>query len=359
MRRIILASALLFACDVDFSKPKDPDPGLAQRIAQKKNDLLRNPDDVATLLELGELQVEAGQMFEAADNLIAARNKGSNDIRVNAGLTAAYFELGYMKAGIEELRGCIEKDRNNPDCLFAYGRLIEADPSERAKQELLQVWTKLLEVAPNHRKANYVRSSIEQLHAQLSSAKPPEEAASRPAEAAAPPPPEEQEPADPPPAGAAAIPGHPGGEPQQDDEVGELNPFGQAIARAIEAVKKNDAVAAEAAFRDALKIAPEDPGAMAGLAETLFAQNKQEDAVKTIEKAYALDSKDPQVRWAFGLIMMRNQKRMTDAVAAWEALNADDPDYAQRLGIPQRLEQIKKYMQPGAHPPTTPPAKQK
>jgi cytochrome c-type biogenesis protein CcmH/NrfG len=345
MRRALIAGVLLLGCEVDFSKPKEPEPGLAQRIAQKKNDLLRNPSDVKTLLELGDLQLEAGQMFDAADTFTAARTAGSNDIRVNAGLTTAYFDLGYMKSGIEELRTCIERDRNNPDCLYAYGRLVEPDTSENARRELRQVWLRFLQVAPTHRKANYVKSSLEQIEAQLA-ANPPADGAER----------QNDEPADtPPPApppGGAPIPGHPGGTPEENEEIGELNPFGVAIAKAIEFVKKNDPVGAEGAFREALKLVPNDPGAMAGLAETLFAQNKQEEAVKTIEKAYEIDPKDAQVRWAFGLIMMRNQIKMAEAIAAWQALADEDPEYAQRLGIPERLEQIKKYLAPGGgHPP--------
>jgi cytochrome c-type biogenesis protein CcmH/NrfG len=355
MRRALIAAVLLFGCEVDFSKPKQPDPGLAQRIAQKKNDLMKSPDDVKTLVELGELQLEAGQLFDASETFTAARRTGSDDIRINAGLSATYLDLGYVKAGIEELKSCIERDRNQPDCLFQYGRLVEGDQSPQALQELRQVWLRFLELAPNHRKASYVRSSLEQIEAQLENVKAqqPDQPANPLAEE---PKPAEQPgapPASPPVAEAAPIPGHPGGTPEEADDVGELNEFGQAISRAIAAVSKNDAAGAEAAFRDALKIRPKDPSAMAGLAETLFAQNEQEEAIKTIEKAWELDPKDAQVRWAFGVIMMKNKMRMGEALAAWEALNADDPEYAKRLGIPERLETIKKYMAPGGgHPPT-------
>jgi cytochrome c-type biogenesis protein CcmH/NrfG len=74
--------------------------------------------------------------------------------------------------------------------------------------------------------------------------------------------------------------------------------------------------------------------------------------VQAVEKAYQLDPQDPQVRWAFGLIMLRNQIKMAEAIGAWEALLRDDPEYAQRLGLKDRIEQIKKFMAPGGgHPP--------
>jgi tetratricopeptide (TPR) repeat protein len=326
--RLVACVLIASACGVDFSKPKAPDEGLAQRIAQRKNDLLQNPDNVKALIELGELQVEAGQMFEAADTLVAAKNTGSDDIRIHAGLTQAYLELGYMKSGVESLRTCIEKDRSNPDCLFAYGKLLEPDQSDRSRLELRQVWLRFLEVAPNHRRATYVRSSLDQIEGQLANMKaPPEEPSSQPSE----------EPQDPPP-----VPGHPGGTPEENEDVGELNELGQAFQKAIAAVKRGDAPGAEAAFREALKLAPDDPGATAGLAEALFAQGKLDEAVKTIEKAYQLDPKDSEVRWAFGMIMERANKRIPDAIAAWEALIAADPEYAGRLGIPKRLEELKK-----------------
>lgn len=344
MRRLIalFGAASLLSCNVDFDQRKAPPAALARRIAQKQNAVLQNPDDVNALLDLGDLQIEGEQWFEAADTFKKAKDLGSNDIRIHAGLTTVYFELGYFKAGIEELKSCIQQDRNNPDCLFAYAKLVEPDQSKKAKEELRQVWLRFLAIAPNHRKASYAKSSLERLNAELGPMQtPPPVPSSQPA----PPPTEPDAPASRP----AQIPGHPDGSPEPREDVGELNEFGRAIAKAVQAVERNDAKAAEAAFREALKVRPEDAGAMAGLSETLLAQNKADEAVKTIERAYDLDKADPQVRWAFGMIMIRAKKRLPEAVAAWEALAKDDPEYAKRLKIPERLETIKKFMKPGSH----------
>lgn len=342
MRRLfaLLGAASLVSCNVDFDQRKAPPAGLARRIAQKQNAVLQNPNDVGALLELGELQLEGEQWFEAADTLKKAKDLGNDDIRIAAGLTTAYFELGYFKPGIEELKSCIQRDRNHPDCLYAYAKLVEPDQSKKAKEELRQVWLRFLAVAPNHKKASYARSSLEQLNAQLGPMETPPPVPSSQPDA---PPEQPDEPASQP----AQVPGHPDGSPEPREDVGELNPFGRAIAKAVQAVQRNDAKAAEAAFREALKIRPEDAGAMAGLAETMLAQNRTDEAVKTIEKAYDLDKTDPQVRWAFGIIMIRAKKRIGEAVAAWEALAKDDPEYAERLGIPERLETIKKFMTDG------------
>ena len=340
--RALFSCLLVLGCSVDFEQRKQPDSDMASRIARKQSEVLQSPSDVEKRLQLGALLLEGEQWFEAADAFLQAKNQGSNDIRVHAGLTTAYYELGYMTPMVESLKSCIQMDRSNPECLFAYAKLIEPDRSERAQEELRRVFSQLLMVSPNFRKAPYVRSSLKQLDAKLG---PPKEPVSR---AASQPAKQDQ----PDKAASQPVPGHPGGaEGDTREDVGELNPFGRAISEAIQAVQSNDAVTAEAAFRRALVIRPKDPGATAGLAETLFAQNKQAEAVKTIEHAYALDKTDAQVRWAFGLIMIQNKKRLTEALAGWEALNNDDPEYAKRLGIPERLAVIKKFMKGAEHAP--------
>jgi cytochrome c-type biogenesis protein CcmH/NrfG len=119
--------------------------------------------------------------------------------------------------------------------------------------------------------------------------------------------------------------------------------------RALEASRRNDARAAEAGYREAVKHRPNDVAALSGLAETLFAQNRHAEAITTIEKAWALAPANPQVRWTFGIIMLTNKKRTKEAVAAWEALAKENPEYAEPMGVPERLKAIKKYMEPAPH----------
>jgi tetratricopeptide (TPR) repeat protein len=334
--RTVGALLVVAACGVDFDIRKAPEPGLARRIAERKNEVLQNPNDVEAQIQLGLLQVEGELWFEAAETLLAAKQRGRDDVRINAALTTAYFQLGYAKSGIEELKACLQKDRSQPDCLFSYGKLIEGDPNENAQQELRAVWLRFLALAPAHPKAGYVRSSLDQLNARLGPPKPPPDAAASQPSGEPPPAPVEH--------GAAPVPGHPGGSPEGREGVGELNPFGQALAKAFEAAQRNDPSAAAAAFREALAIRPDDPGALAGLAEMLFAQNQMGEAIANAEKAFQLDPKDAQVRWAFGLVMMKNGRRTKEALAAWQALRKDDPEYAEKLGVTKQLEAIEKVM---------------
>jgi Flp pilus assembly protein TadD len=68
------------------------------------------------------------------------------------------------------------------------------------------------------------------------------------------------------------------------------------------------------------------------------------EAVTTVERAYRVAPEDPQVRWAFGLIMLQARRRTDEAVKAWESLVAEEPDLAERLRLPERLESIRQFM---------------
>ncbi len=148
--------------------------------------------------------------------------------------------------------------------------------------------------------------------------------------------------AEPPPATPEPPPAPPVAPPSSDA-------FTQAMDRAFAASAKNDAPGAAAGFEKALELRPKDANALAGLAEAQFAQNQQAAAVSNAEKAWAANPKDPQVRWTFGLIMLANKKRTAEAIEAWKALARENSGYAERLGIPARLEAIERFTKDPNH----------
>lgn len=143
--------------------------------------------------------------------------------------------------------------------------------------------------------------------------------------------------------GRGAVPTEPPSPAEPED------PYAAAMRKAVEARTQNDARTAEVAYRTALAAKPKDPHALAGVAEMLFAQEKAEDALKPAELAYELLPTDPEVRWVFGLVMLSKNKRVDDAMAAWDALIKDTPDYAKGLGVPERLKIIKAYTKGAPH----------
>ena len=365
---IVILLAASTGCSLDFQAQKDLPAGLARRIAQKKAEADQRPTDAKLALELGELYIEGERWFEAAEALTTAKNNGGGDnSQVLGALATSYMSLGYYAQVETLLRDCFQRNRQEPGCLYAAGELMMLVGSKDALQAARTVWSNFVAVAPDHLKANYVRSALDQLNAQLGppgqpSSQPSAGASSQPANPSAAngnPPSGGELPAGHPPAAPAnnnlpaghppsadaksnvdpAVPGH--ANVDGDADVGELNPFGVALQKALAATRRNDAPAAEKAYLEALKIRPNDVSALAGLAETQFVQKRLDDAVTTIEKAWAEDASDPQVRWIFGVVMIQKRKRLPEAVQAWEALARDTPQYAEQLDLKKKIASAK------------------
>ena len=357
---LVLATA---GCDLDFQAQKDLPAGLARRIAQKRAEAEQRPSDPQAALQLGELYMEGERWFEAAEALSRARTNAPQDTRALGGLATAYMSLGFYNQVELLLRDCFQRNRQEPGCLYAAGELMMLVGSKPALEAARSVWSNLIAIAPNHQKAAYVRSALDQLNAQLGPPGAASQPSSRPAQpgqaanqelpaghpppAGHPTPSGHPAPSDPP-AGAGnvdpTVPGHADAAGNQD--VGELNPFGVAIQKAMTAVRNNDAAGAEEGYTEALKIRPKDPGALAGLAEAQLAQNRTADAVTSISRAWEADNKDPQVRLVFGRVMFQARQRTDEAIAAWESIIRDTPDYARQLGLDRKLAEMKQFIAP-------------
>jgi tetratricopeptide (TPR) repeat protein len=326
MLRRAAACVLLLAasaCDGGGARAR-VDPALKARIATARADARARP---GALVRLGELQLEAGQLFDAAESFRRAREAGVKALEVEAGLARTYVKLGYVPAALRALRRCFDRDPGQPSCLFAYASLVETDPSEGAQREVQKIWTRYLQEAPpDHFGRAYAESALAQLEGRFGPLTPgalgPPPGRARPDEPEAEPPP---------------VPGHEGG---KEGEFGELNPFGRAIQEAYRALAQDDATGAIAAFERALEIQPDDPTTLAGLAEAQLEAGQANAAEATANEAYRLAPEEPPVRYAFGLVMLtlERESRAREALAAWRALARDTPEYAARLGVNRILK---------------------
>lgn len=360
---LLVSALILTGCEVDFAKKPIADPGLARRIAQQRATLNTNPNDGAGWLALGDMFFEGEQYFDAADAYVRAENAGGPKTPIIAGLSNTYLQLGYYQVAIERLKKCFQLNRNEPMCLYALGSILESNGDERSMADARRAYLHFLAVASSHPKAAYVKSRVDQINARIGppdpsemmppGATPPGHPATQPSAPDEPDDRPDQMPADHPPmpsadaphgtGGPTAVPGHGDGDSQ---DVGQLNAYGLAIQKALNATQKNDIPAAQTAYREALKLRPGDPSARAGLAETYLAQDRVDDAAKEIEGAFDAHPTDPQVRWMFGTVMLKAGRRQKEAIEAWESLVEEYPDIAAQLGIPQRLEAAKKFMGP-------------
>lgn len=379
-RAVLGASLALAACT--FDQPAAPEPSVTARLAEARAAVQQSPGDPRQLLALAEATADAGRLFEAADAYVNAIDHGAPATAAHAGLSRTYLRLGYVSRAVDELRACMTADRGSPDCLFGLATLFEAEGSEPALREARSSLQQMLSIAPQHPHATEARAALERIIARVGPEKPgeghpgmhgdvgvagagghgadghgadghgaesgtagggegamPDDSVHRGLGGGAPGAEDAEN-------GAAGghddIPGHEHVTKAGDPEVGELNAFGAALQRAFAAIRKQDPAAAEKAFREALELRPKDPTALAGLAQTLAIAGKVEEATKTAEAALAADPKDAQVRWTFGFVMVKARKNLDRAVAAWEALAKDDPEFARRVHVPELLIELKK-----------------
>lgn len=355
MRRAILGFLLLGACG-DLAR-SEPNPAAAKKIAEARAAYEASPNDLSKVVALADAYNEGGRAIDAADGYQKAVALGSKDPRVFGSLAALYVKFGYLQSSVDNIRGCMESNREHPDCFYALGALFELDPNRQMQSQARRAFNTFIEIAPpNHPKLALVRSKIDQLNARLG----PESA-------------EQPMPNDPHGGGAAGGDPHAGmgQQPQQQqpaagdphagiggtedtDGVGELNPFGAALQKAFAFVQKNDAVGAEKSFREALAIRSEDATALSGLAQALLAQNKMVEGLAAAEQAVKSEPQDAQSRYTLGLALLRAGRSADDVkrgVEAWEGLLKDEPEYAKQMQVDQQLERIRRLMkQQAVHP---------
>ncbi|MBK8013726.1 MAG: tetratricopeptide repeat protein [Deltaproteobacteria bacterium] len=369
---------LVVGCDLDLKAARKAlDPKVKARVQELETRMASTGPSAGTAADLGEAYLEGGALFEAADAFRRAAELGDKGDRVEAGLAAAYLGLGYVKSAIEHLTACFRLNRDNPSCLLTLAGLMESDGRKDALLEARRAYQRFLDLAPNHPRAAYARSMLEQLNASLGpesvgpeSAEAPEvgRGASMTDPHPTPPrghPPTAQHPG---PSGSAVRPskgtaptasGHEPGAPPtiaghahgvEGQEVGELKPFGLAIQKAMEAERAENHRGAIAAYREALTLEPNDPTALAGLARSLWRAEQTKEALDVAEAAYRQAPTDPEVRYVFGLIMLKSGRNPEIGLSAWKALARDDPEYAARLGLPASIEQLERFRSDGAAP---------
>jgi tetratricopeptide (TPR) repeat protein len=315
---VLLALAATACLEVEVTAPKDP--ALMQRVQELEAKRRASPNDLAITIELAMTMQASGDLFGAAEILKSAAEQSPSAPEPLLGLHRVYTELGYTLNAYKALETCIEKNPRQPECLFRMASfLLLQDGSEVGMRRSRELFTRFLEVAPEHPQSPIVRDALKRMEESLG---PPDEGAVPSSQPSTSPP-------------SDRIGAHEGAAGQ---EVGALNPFGKAISDAMRAADNQDAPGAEAAFRRALGFQPGDGMALAGLAEALFSQGKVPEAVSTIEKAYADNPTEPIVQFVFGLVMVKSKQGEARGLEAWKKLVSTQPEYAEKLGVPRMLE---------------------
>lgn len=314
------------------------------------------------LFETGIQALKAGQWIHAADSLEAARRqseaqplKAEASAELTAGLVRAYWELGLGNAIERELARCFEADPNQANCLYVAGALMREFQTPGSLEAAENAWLKLMELHPKDPLSLRVKAALPELRQLRQSliAEAARNPAPDPSAANKQPPGHPSTQADPkadPKADSKAASGSPDAGADDETQVGALNAFGRTLARGMQAMRAKDAPGAEAAFREALSLRPDDVGAKLSLAEALFVQDKKEESIQLVEAAYKADPKGSRARFSFGLIMLSYGLRTEEALAGWKALLVDDPALAEAVNLKDRIQSYEAQAASGRDP---------
>ena len=320
---------VLAGCDLRAAHQTD-DPALTKTITALTAAVTARTDDTESRRKLADAHLAAEHWFAAAELYKQVVEVDPTDGRGYAGLSDAYLKLAYLEPAFEALGKGVRAEKFPEECMLRLAEVLRSDGSPEAIGQARDFLARFIQVAPQHPRIAEARALLRQIDVQLSTTP----GATVRTGTVAP---------------TMKIPEHQGGG-TGDTPVGALNPFGQAIQRAIAAVQTNDPVTAEKALKEALTYQPDDVGALSFLAETYLAQDKVAEARSSAERAYKLEPTNSQARWAFGLVNIRTRGDIPRALEAWKALAKDDPDFAREAGVIRTLEDLEKA-RPGLLPP--------
>lgn len=336
MRRasaLLLACLAMASCDLRAAKRTD-DPALARTITELTQALGQSPNDLVLRRRLADAHLAAEHWFVAAEIYKQVVDVTPEDGLAQAGLSDAYLKLALYPQAFEALSRGVTAAEGGEECMLRLGMLLRGDGSPEGLVQARSVLARFVERAPQHPRLEEARAALRELDVQIATTPGAAAVAGTATTTAGTAP-------------RADIPEHQGAAGQAP--VGQLNPFGVAFGRALEAVRKNDAPGAEAALLEALEHQPDDVGALALLSETYLVMKRPDDARRYADKAYATNPKDSQARWAFGLVHVRTGGDVGRALEAWRALAKDDPEFAEQAGVTRSLAEAERMLAaPGA-----------
>ncbi len=259
---------------------------------------------------------QEGRTPEAADALLQAGSAQARPPAVRGELAQIYVELGYADAAARELQSCLQDAPREPQCLLAFGEFLEASQRPSALRQARRVYASFLDAHPAHPAAQQVTRRLARLGGRLA----------------------EQPPAAPRASSAPRGPEEGGG--TDGEEKPALNEFGAALAKALQAARDGRTADAVRGFEAALAMQPENPGALAGLAEAHLANGDPGASIEAMGRALALAGEDPQVLFVAGALAQRRGD-LAEARVHWTKLRELHPPVADQLGISERLASMR------------------
>jgi tetratricopeptide (TPR) repeat protein len=142
--------------------PPGPDPAeLNLKIQALKDIVKKDPKNLPTLVELGNLYFDSGQPKEAIEvyNQYLAIKPDNPDLRTDMGIM--YRALGDFDRAIEEFKKAAQSDPKHINSRYNIGIVLLHDKNDI--QGAIKAWEEYLKVDSNSEKAQRVKTQIERM----------------------------------------------------------------------------------------------------------------------------------------------------------------------------------------------------
>ncbi len=121
-----------------------------------------DPSDIATLIELGGISMDAEQYAEAIQAYEKVLEQVSvHNVRVDMG--TCYRRMGDPEQAVAEYRKVLEEDPDHVQANMNLGVVLFNDLKDALSA--LEVWEHFLQLAPTHPSAGIIRSDVEKIRA--------------------------------------------------------------------------------------------------------------------------------------------------------------------------------------------------
>jgi cytochrome c-type biogenesis protein CcmH/NrfG len=136
---------------------------LEEQLQAYQNEISQNPQDVKTLIQLGNAFMDAGRYQEAIDAYgksleITPENA---DVRIDMG--TCYRKIGKPEMAVAAYRKALTYAPDHPNGLANLGVVLDYDLKN--PKEAVVVWEKFLKLYPDHSSAASIRREVERINA--------------------------------------------------------------------------------------------------------------------------------------------------------------------------------------------------
>jgi tetratricopeptide (TPR) repeat protein len=135
----------------------------AKEIAALEREAADNPNDAEVRSRLGLLYMEAARYGDAVRWFREALARQKDNLDIRSHLAASLAGQGRIDAAVSEYEAALAIDPSHPQSLLGLGRVLLLGKNDIRGG--LEVWSKLIETAPDSPEAQSIREELEALKA--------------------------------------------------------------------------------------------------------------------------------------------------------------------------------------------------